>query len=79
MKTRIMLKLDAELLRRVRIVAAQEDQSLSSLITRQLEALVHRRDAKAYEVDRKRALSRLSKGFHLNWTRPRSRDEVHKR
>jgi len=77
MKTNITLKLDADLLRQVRIMAANEGTSISALLAARLEKMV--RERKAYDGARRRALARLKEGFVLRWTPPRSRDELHER
>jgi hypothetical protein len=77
MKTNITLKLDADLLREARVLAAEEGSSISSLLAARLEELV--RERKGYARARRRALTRLHKGFDLEWTPPRSRDELHER
>ena len=77
MKTNITLKLDADLLHEVRIMAANEGTSISALLATRLEKMV--RERKAYEGARRRALARLKEGFDLRWTPPRSRDELHER
>lgn len=77
MKTNITLKVDADLLREARVIAAEEGQSVSALLTDQLESLV--RERKSFERARRRALARLRKGLDLRWTPPRSRDELHER
>ena len=77
MKTNITLKLDAELLREVRILAAEEDTSISALLAARLEEIV--RERKSYDRARKRALARLREGYDLCWSPPRSRDELHER
>jgi predicted transcriptional regulator len=77
MKANVTLKLDADLLREVRILAAQEDTSISAMLSARLEQIV--RERKAYHRARKRALERLRQGIVLNWTPPRSRDELHER
>jgi hypothetical protein len=77
MKTNITLKLDADLLREVRIMAASEGTSISALLTSRLERMV--RERKAYEGARRRALARMKHGFDLRWSPPRSRDELHER
>ena len=77
MKTNITLKLDRDLLRQVRIMAASEGTSISALLTARLEEMV--REGKAYGGARRRALARLAEGFDLRWTPPRSRDELHER
>lgn len=77
MKANITLKLDADLLREVRVLAAQQGTSVSALLASRLEAMV--RERKSYDRAKRRAMARLHKGFDLNWTRPRSRDELHER
>jgi hypothetical protein len=77
MKANITLKMDADLLREARILAAEEGTSISALLATRLEQVV--RERKGYELARKRAEARLRKGFDLRWTRPRSRDELHER
>jgi len=77
MKTNITLKLDAALLREVRILAAEQDTSISALLAVRLEEMVRQR--KTYDRARKRALARLREGLDMHWTPPRSRDELHER
>ncbi len=77
MKTNVTLKLDADLLREARIVAAAEGRSISGLLSDRLEALV--RERRAYEQARRRALARLREGLDLRGTPPASRDEIHAR
>ena len=77
MKTNITLKLDTDLLREVRILAAEEDTSISALLAARLEQIV--RERKAYNRARRSALARLRKGMNLRWTPPRSREELHER
>ncbi len=77
MKTNITLKLDADLLRQARILAAEEGTSISALLAARLEKIV--RERRAYDHARRRALARLREGFDLGWTRPHSRDELHER
>ncbi|MGC2183828.1 MAG: ribbon-helix-helix protein, CopG family [Terriglobales bacterium] len=77
MKANITLKLDADLLREIRVLAAEEGTSISALLARRLEQLV--RDRKTYDRARNRALARLREGLDLQWTPPRSRDELHER
>jgi hypothetical protein len=77
MKTNITLKLDADLLREARMLAAEEDTSISALLAERLEQIV--RERKMYNRARKRALARLREGMDLQWTRALSRDELHER
>jgi hypothetical protein len=77
MKTNVTLKIETELLREARILAAEEGSSISALLAAKLEQVV--RERKGYQQARRRALTRLQKGFDLRWTPPRSRDELHER
>ena len=77
MKMNVTLKLDADLLREARVLAAEEGRSISALLTERLEALV--RERKTFEKARRRALARLRDGFDLRWTPPATRDELHER
>lgn len=77
MKSNVTLKIDTDLLREARILAAMEGSSVSALLAARLEQEVRRR--KGYDQARKSAFVHLRKGFDLDWTRPRSRDELHER
>lgn len=77
MKTNVTVKLDADLLREVRVLAAEEGTSISALLTDRLEGIV--RERKAFDRARRRALARLRDGLDLGWTPPKSRDELHER
>ena len=77
MKTNVTLKIDSELLREVRILAAIEDSSISALLAAQLQQVV--RDRKGYDQARRSALARLRSGYDLQWTPVRSRDELYER
>ena len=77
MKTNLTLRLDADLLREARVVAAEEGRSISALLTDRLEAIV--RERKAFARAKRRALARLRAGLDLQWTPPRSRDDLHER
>lgn len=77
MKNNITLKIDAGLLREARVLAAEEGRSVSALLAERLESLV--RERKAFDRARRRALTRLARGLDLQWTPPRSREELHER
>jgi hypothetical protein len=77
MKTNVTLKLDADLLREARVLAAEEGRSISALLTERLESMV--RERKAFDRARRRALARLREGLDLQWTPPKSRNELHER
>lgn len=77
MKTNITLKLDSNLLREVKVLAAEEGTSISALLAERLEQIV--RERKGYDQARRRALARLRDAKDRRWTRPQSRDELHER
>ena len=76
-KANITLRVDADLLREARVLAARQGTSVSRLLSGRLEEMV--RQEKAYDTARRRALARLKRGYDLRWTRPSSRDELHER
>jgi hypothetical protein len=77
MKTNVTLKLDADLLREARILAAEEGTSISAMLADRVEALV--REHRGFDRARRRALSRLRHAAPLGWQRPGSRAELHER
>ena len=77
MKTNITLKLDTDILREARILAAEEGLSISGLLAAKLDEVVRQR--KGSDRSRRRAVARLRKGFDLGWTASGSRDELHER
>lgn len=77
MKSNLTLKLDEETIREARILAAEQNTSISALVAAQIEKLA--RERKDYESAKKRAVERMRKGFDLGWTPPKSRDELHER
>ena len=77
MKRNVTLKLDVELLRHARVLAAEQGSSMSQMLAEKLEEVV--RERAGYDRARKRALARLRVGMDLGWTRPASRDELHER
>ena len=77
MKTNITLKIETDLLREARVLAAMEGSSISALLAAKLEQSV--RERKGYSQARRSALARLKTGFDLQWTPAASRDELHER
>lgn len=77
MKTNITLKIETNLLREARVLAAEEGTSISALVAARLEQVV--RERKGYHQARRRAVARLQRGFDLRWTAPQSRDELYER
>jgi hypothetical protein len=76
-KANITLKVEEDLLREARILAAEDGSSVSALLAAQLEQLV--RERKGYDQARRSAVERLRSGFDLHWTPNRTRDELHER
>lgn len=76
MKQNITLSLDSDLLRRARVLAAEQGTSVSRLLAAHLERLV--RDEEAYRRLRQQALSTLEQGLHLGGARP-DRESLHDR
>lgn len=77
MKTNITLKIESDLLREARVLAAEQGTSISALLTSRLEQAV--RERRGYEQARRRAVARLRRGFDLRWKPPASREELHER
>lgn len=77
MKQNITLALDKELLRKVKVLAAKKDTSITKLLTTHLAEKVSEEDH--YGSSKKRALTRLRKGFHLGGQILAQREKLHER
>lgn len=77
MKQNITLALDKDLLKKVKVLAAKKDTSITKLLAKQLARIVSENDH--YESSKKRALARLRKGFHLGGQDLAKREELHER
>ena len=75
--TNITVKVDVELAREAKILAARRGTSLSRLVAEQLKTLV--RGDQAYAAAKRRALRRLRQGYDLGWQHPGARDALHDR
>ncbi|HZU11942.1 MAG TPA: hypothetical protein VFB58_03810 [Chloroflexota bacterium] len=76
-KRNLTIQLDAEIIRKARILAVEQDLSISGLVARELERLVG--DQERYQAARRRALVDLETGFHLGGGVLPRRDELHER
>lgn len=76
-KRNITLKLDRDLLRQIRILAAEEDTSISALISARLREVIDLK--KGRDVSKMKSLARMRKGYDLGFTPPASRDELYER
>ena len=77
MKSNLTLKLDSDLIREARVLAAEQGTSISAFMSERLETMV--RERKGYDRAKKNALARLREGLEIHWKKPRSRDELHER
>ncbi|HVT19228.1 MAG TPA: ribbon-helix-helix protein, CopG family [Thermoanaerobaculia bacterium] len=77
MQRNITLALDEDLIRRVRVLAARRNRSVSALLREELSRLVA--DDEAFETARRTALERLERGGHLGGGPLPARDELHER
>ena len=75
-KSNITLKIDTQLLRKIKILAAKQETSISALLISLLEEQVSK-DLE-YEQAKKRALARMRQGYDLGF-KPIPRDELHER
>ena len=77
MKTKLTVRLDSEIVKAVRVKAAEEGISVSEFLAAQLSEIAKRH--KSYARAKKSALARLRNCRDLGWVRPASRDELHNR
>ena len=75
--TNITIKIESDLAREAKVLAAKRGTSLSRLVADQLVVMV--REDQVYAAARQRALGRLKRGYDLNWEKPANRDELHGR
>jgi predicted transcriptional regulator len=75
-KINITLKLDKDLVRKIRVLAAENGTSVSALLSAKLEEELGRRTA--YQEAKKHALAVLAKGWDLGGRVP-TREEMHER
>lgn len=76
-KRNLTVQLDADVIRKARIVAAGRSLSVSRLVAQEIEALVE--EEEAYEAAEREALDGLGRGFRLGGAPHPPRDELHER
>ena len=76
-KSNITLKLDRDLLRAVKVVAAKKGTSISAYVAEKLSEAMRQDDS--YEESRQRAIALMKDGRSLGWKKPKSRDELYER
>jgi hypothetical protein len=84
-KRSITIRIDSDLVRKLKPIASREGISVSALIERELNAVVKKRTSSlmnkpmSYHEARRHALALLRKGSKGGWERPASRAELHER
>ena len=76
-KQNVTISLSRQVLRKVKILAARRETSISGLLAQQIEFLVG--EEEAYERAERQALALLDKGFHMGGVIRASRDQWHER
>ena len=76
-KVNLTIKIDKALLRKIRVLAAEKDTSISALVAEAIEQTSTQ--SGRYEEAKRRAIARMNSGIELNWEKPLSRDELHER
>jgi predicted transcriptional regulator len=76
-KQNVTVSLSPQIVQKAKVLAARNSTSISSLLARQIEALV---DAdEAYESARRAALDLMERGFHLGGIHSIDREKLHER
>ena len=75
--TNITIKVKSDLAHEARVLAAKRGTSLSRLVADQLSVLV--REDQVYAAASRSALSKLRRGYDLDWDKPSNREELHDR
>ena len=77
MKQNITLKIDKDLLKKGKIIAAQNDTSVSKMLSEHLKQIVDREEQ--YEAAKRSALHTLKRGFHLGGKITWKREDLYDR
>jgi hypothetical protein len=75
MKSKFNLGIEGDLLREDRVLDAEDNSSVNALLSAKLEDVAPQ--GRGFQRARRSAVARLQNGFDLNWTPPRSRDELY--
>jgi uncharacterized protein DUF6364 len=75
-KTNLTVSIEKDLLRSIKIIAAENDTSISGLVTELLQARA--KQSGQYERSKKRAKARMKKGWDLGFT-PGPREALYER
>jgi hypothetical protein len=77
MKQNITLSIDRELLKKGKLLAAQQDTSISNLLSEMLASIIHQHDR--YHAAKRDALKDMEQGYHLGGQITWSRESLHDR
>ena len=77
MKQNITLAIEKEILRKGKLIAAQNDTSISKMLSDKLKLIIDKQEQ--YEAAKRRALHTLKKGFHLGGIITWRREDLHER
>jgi hypothetical protein len=77
MKQNITLAIEKEILRKGKLIAAQNDTSISKMLSDQLKEMIDKEEQ--YQAARRKALHALKKGFHLGGKITWRREDLHER
>jgi len=77
MKQNITLSINKDLIRKVKILAAQKQTSISGMLSQELQKILA--DSEKYELLKRKALTNINQGFHLGGKIAVARQELHER
>ena len=75
--TNITIKIESDLARDARVMAARKGTSISRLVADELHRMV--REDQVYAAAKSSALGQLKLGFDLDWDKPEYREDLHNR
>jgi hypothetical protein len=76
-KQNITLVIEKEILRKAKLIAAQNDTSISKMLSDQLKQMIDKEEQ--YQAAKRRALHALKKGFHLGGKITWRREDLYER
>jgi len=77
MKQNITLSIEKEIIKKGKLIAAQNDTSISKMLSDKLKLIIDKQEQ--YEAAKRRALHTLKKGFHLGGIITWRREDLHER
>jgi len=77
MKQNITLSIDQDLIKKVKVLAAQRQTSISGMLSDELQKIIQ--ETEKYQWAKRRAMNNLKKGFHFGGGTLSSREDLHER